>query len=631
MSKPTFRQRLRYWFDNTMSKGTKALISWLTIITLVVVVIGAGLAVLAGLINSKTEGGKDGFLASLWTAFIHVIDPGTITGDNDSVVFVGMMLVTTICGLVIISSLVGILTTGLDAKLEELRKGRSLVVESGHTVILGWSDQVFTVISELVEANESEKHACIAILADRDKVEMEDEIRAKLPDLKSTKVVCRTGDPADPDDIALVNPEQAKGIVLLTSNDEDPDAQLVRSLLAVTEGGQNTSGPHVVGAVTDSRNLPAARLAGGRRAQVIDGDDIMARLMVQTCRQSGLSVVYTDLLDFGGDEMYMIEEPRLVGCSVQQVVHAYRVSSFMGIYTADGRSLINPPSSTVVNPGDRLIMLSEDDSTIVLDGAQPYIEEKAIVARGEHGSRPERTLILGWNARTPTVLAQLDAYVSRGSTTDVVSDHGDMPAQLRRLGPQMKVQSVNFKEDDSTSRALLESLNIASYDHVIVLCRDDVPAQLADSKTLVTLLHLRDMAEKSGQKYKVVSEMADDRNRGLAQVTQADDFIVSEKLISLMLTQTAENPHLSQVFADLFDPDGSEIYLKPCEYYVRPGMQLNFYTVAESARRRGETAMGYRLAATANQGPTFGVVLNPDKAAGFVMQPGDKVVVLAED
>ncbi|ADD39794.1 CASTOR/POLLUX-related putative ion channel [Stackebrandtia nassauensis] len=629
MSKPTFRQRARYWFDNTMSKGTKALISWLTIITLVVVAIGAGLAVLASLIDPKAE--DEGFAANLWTAFIHVIDPGTITGDTSTPLFIGMMLVITIGGLVIISSLVGILTTGLDAKLEELRKGRSLVVESGHTVVLGWSDQVFTVISELVEANESEKRACIAILADRDKVEMEDEIRAKLSDLKTTKVVCRTGDPADPDDIAIVNPEQAKGIVLLTSNEEDPDAQLVRSLLAVTEGGQKTDGPHVVGAVTDSRNLPAARLAGGPRAQVVDGDDIMARLMVQTCRQSGLSVVYTDLLDFGGDEMYMVEEPRLVGCTVQQVVHAYRVSSFMGIYNPNTGSRINPPSSTVVNPGDRLIMLSEDDSTIVLDGAQPYIEEKAIVARGEHGSRPERTLILGWNARTPTVLEQLDAYVSRGSTTDVVSDHGDMSTQLRRLGPQMKVQSVNFKEDDTTSRALLESLNVASYDHVIVLCRDDVPAQLADSKTLVTLLHLRDMAEKSGQRYKVVSEMADDRNRGLAQVTQADDFIVSEKLISLMLTQTAENPHLSQVFNDLFDPDGSEIYLKPCEYYVRPGMPLNFYTVAESARRRGETAIGYRQAALSSQAPTFGVVLNPDKAAGFTMQAGDKVIVLAED
>src|SRR5690606_2825942 len=119
----------------------------------------------------------------LWTSFLHVLDPGNISGDEDTLSYMVIMFATTVGGIVIISSLVGILTTGLDAKLEDLRKGRSLDVEKDHTVVLGWSDQVFIVISELVEANESEKDACIVILADRDKVEMEDEIRSKISEL----------------------------------------------------------------------------------------------------------------------------------------------------------------------------------------------------------------------------------------------------------------------------------------------------------------------------------------------------------------------------------------------------------------------------------------------------------------
>jgi voltage-gated potassium channel Kch len=627
MSKPTFQQRMRYWFDNTMSKGTKALIGWLMALTAALVLIGTSLVVV---LSAKED--RDSFFEELWKSLMHVLDPGTVTGDELNGAYVTLMLLITFGGIVIVSSLVGILTTGLDAKLEDLRKGRSLVVETGHTVVLGWSDQVFTVISELVEANESERRACIVILADKDKVEMEDEVRAKITDFKSTKVVCRTGDPADPDDIKIVNPDAAKSIILLTSNEEDPDAQLVRSLLAVTQGGSYTGNEcHVVGAVSDSRNLPAARLAGGPRTQVIDATDVMARLMVQTCRQSGLSVVYTDLLDFGGDEMYMTDEPRLAGYPFGQAIHLYRASSVIGIQQADGTCRINPPSSTIINPGDRLIVIAEDDSTIVLDGAPPAIDESAIVARGESRNRPERTLILGWNARATTILEQLDAYVSPGSVTDVVSSHPDMGTAIRKIGPTMRVQALNFKEDDTTSRQLLESLSPGSYDHIIALCSDDVAPQLADSRTLVTLLHLRDMAQRANKHFKVVSEMADDRNRGLAQVTQADDFIVSEKLVSLMLTQTAENPHLSTVFAELFDPDGSEIYLKPCEYYIRPGMPMNFYTIVESARRRGELAIGYRQVAGAQQAPTYGVALNPDKAATVVLQPGDKVIVLAED
>jgi hypothetical protein len=623
MSEPTFKQRMRYWFDNTMSKGTKALIGWLTVITLALTAVGALFLLFVG--------GADGFSGTLWTSFIHILDAGTITGAEDAGYgYMVIMFATTIGGLVILSSLVGVLTTGLDAKLEELRKGRSLVVEKDHTVILGWSDQVFIVISELVEANESEKRACIAILADRDKVEMEDEIRAKIADLKSTQVVCRTGDPADPDDIGIVNPGHAKSVIMLTSAEDDPDAQLVRSLLAVTQGAGGLK-CHVVGAVEDGRNLPAARLAGGRAAHVVDANDLMARLMVQTCRQSGLSVVYTDLLDFGGDEIYMVEEPGLFGRPLSQALHSYRTSSFIGVLTKDGRCIINPPSTAPLQPGDKLILIAADDSAIQLDGSRPIIDESVIVARAETGHRPERTLILGWNAKTRMVLEQLDKYVAPGSVTDVVTDHPDAAEAIRKIGPTMRVQGLNFKEDDSTDRRLLETLNPGSYNHIIALCSDDVEPQIADSKTLVTLLHLRDMAQRAKQKFKVVSEMADDRNRTLAQVTQADDFIVSDKLISLLLTQTAENPHLSQVFAQLFSSEGSEIYLKPAEHYVRPGAPVNFYTVAESARRRGEAAIGYRVAAQAQQAPAYGVRLNPDKGVQFMLQPGDKIIVLAED
>ena len=69
-------------------------------------------------------------------------------------------------------------------------------------------------------------------------------------------------------------------------------------------------------------------------------------------------------------------------------------------------------------------------------------------------------------------------------------------------------------------------------------------AQSADTRTLVTLLQLRQLAEATGHHINVVSEMADERNRALAEVTRADDFVVSNQLVSLMLAQASENAHL---------------------------------------------------------------------------------------
>jgi hypothetical protein len=124
--------------------------------------------------------------------------------------------------------------------------------------------------------------------------------------------------------------------------------------------------------------------------------------------------------------------------------------------------------------------------------------------------------------------------------------------------------------------------------------------------------------------------MLDDRNRELAEVTQADDFIVSDKLISLMLAQVSENKHLKDVFTDLFDPEGSEIYVKPAADYVAPGTPVNFYSVVEAARRRGHCAIGY-VSAGNNGAQKTSVVVNPAKSGQVTFSEADRVVVLAED
>ena len=171
---------------------------------------------------------------------------------------------------------------------------------------------------------------------------------------------------------------------------------------------------------------------------------------------------------------------------------------------------------------------------------------------------------------------------------------------------------------------MLESLDVAGYGNVIVLSDDLLDPMTADSRVLVTLLHLRDMLSKRGRTVPIVSEMRDDRDRALAQLTRADDFVVSEQMVSLLMTQIAENRHLESVFTDLFDPDGAEIYVRPSSYYLRDVPGHTFATLADCARRRGEVAIGYRIA---DPPEGHGVVLNPDKEAPMPLI--DRVIVLA--
>jgi len=213
----------------------------------------------------------------------------------------------------------------------------------------------------------------------------------------------------------------------------------------------------------------------------------------------------------------------------------------------------------------------------------------------------------------------------------VVDDIYNIEKQIRAQGGKPKNQKLSVQEGETTDRDLLNKLGVQDYDHIIVLAYSTLEPQEADAKTLVTLLHLRDMARQDETPFSIVSEMLDLRNRELAEAAQVDDFIVSEHLVSLMMSQLSENAELFDVFTDIFDPEGSEIYLKPVSDYVATGEPVKFYTVVEAARRRGETAIGYRILSEANNaGKSYGVHTNRKKSEKVTFAPEDKVIVIAE-
>jgi len=623
LKKITLSDRFRYWFDNVMSKGVIALVGLLGVVTFVFVLV---MGTLVAVIPPLRPVGFD-FGESLWASLMRTLDPGTMGGDEGAG-FRAAMLIVTIGGLIVVASLIGVVSNAFDTKVEQLRKGRSTVLEKNHTLILGWSSKVFPVISEIVLANESEGRSAIVVLADRDKVEMEEEIAARIGKTGKTKVIVRSGDPMDLSDLELASPHAARSIILLSPEDDpDADSVVVKTALAITNNPHRKDDKyHVVAELNAPEYLEAATLVGRDEVHWVLTSDLISRITVQSCRQSGLSVVYSELLTFDGDEIYFTEQPTLTGKTYFETQFAFVDSSVLGIFS-DGSVHINPPADTVLGAGDQLIVIAEDDSTIRLASSSGTPDVSAISSAAIDDHAPERTLVLGYNSSLEVMLRELNEYVPETSSVTVLADHPQPEfADYENL-------TISFQRGDTTNRANLESLDVGTFDHVIVLAyREELTAQQADTKTLITLLHLRDIEEKAGIDLNIVSEMLDDRNRELAEVTKADDFIVSDNLISLLLSQISENKQLTDVFETLFSADGSEIYLRPAELYIAQGASVDFYTVLEAARRRGETAIGYRVAALARSSADhYGVRVNPLKTDSVRFAPGDKIIVLAED
>ncbi|MFA4893538.1 hypothetical protein [Brevundimonas sp.] len=629
----TTGERLRYAFDKSMAAGPVALAGWLALVSLVTIALAATLLALTRI---GPDGGFD-FGEAAWQSLMRTMDAGTMGGDSGWV-FRFVTLFVTLMGILVFSALISIISAGLDSALEGLRKGRSRVLESDHTIILNWSPSIFDILSELVIANASRKNPRIVIMADRDKVEMEDEIADKVPDLGNTRIICRSGDPTDLFDLSLVNAQTCRSIIVVSPGGAaDPDSQVIKTVLALTNDPKRRDERYRIAAeLRDARNAEVARIVGGDEVQLVLADDLISRIVVQSSRQAGLSAVYSELLDFDGCEIYTTELEELVGVTYGDAVMGYEDSALIGLSYPDGRVRMNPPMDEVITAGSRAVIIAEDDAAIRLSPMPDDAVDAAAVRKPAAVRRSaERVLVIGWNRRGPMIAHELSRYVKPGSVLTVAGDVPGLADEIRAMPLGSKNMKVGVRIIDTSHAASLEALEPLTYDSIMVLgYSDHMEAQSADTRTLITLLHLRKLSERLGEHISVVSEMIDIRNRELAEVTRADDFVVSNRLVSLMLAQASENEYLSAIFDDLLDEDGSEIYMRPVGDYVDLDLPVSFYTIVEAARRRGETAIGYRRRRpddaddSRNMG---GVVVNPPKSERLSYEPEDRVIVLAED
>ncbi|MEW6094560.1 MAG: hypothetical protein AB1531_11425, partial [Chloroflexota bacterium] len=241
--KPSLQQRFQYFFDNYMSRGTVALIGGLAFVSLLLIAAAGLIIAIGGRLLAPEGSNPPSFIEAVWLSLMRTLDAGTMGGDAGWG-FRLIMLGVTLGGIFIVSTLIGVLTAGVEGKLDELRKGRSQVLESGHTLILGWSAQVFTILSELMVANENIRNARIVVLADKDKVEMEDEIRTRVETVGRTKVICRSGSPIDLTDLEIGSPHTAKSIIVLPPEDDDPDTYVIKTVLALTNNPNRREKPY---------------------------------------------------------------------------------------------------------------------------------------------------------------------------------------------------------------------------------------------------------------------------------------------------------------------------------------------------------------------------------------------------
>jgi hypothetical protein len=179
---------------------------------------------------------------------------------------------------------------------------------------------------------------------------------------------------------------------------------------------------------------------------------------------------------------------------------------------------------------------------------------------------------------------------------------------------------------------LVKAASAKHYDEVIILgYRNAISESEADSQTMLTMLQMNALFEDSTNKVhptRMIAEILDSRKAELARVAAVDDLVISDNLAALLVAQIAENPALSPVFTDLFDADGASINMRAIENYAPLKKRVAFSQLVAAGVAKGESVIGYRIAAESRTSAAQGVMLNPVKSEEFSPEAGDTLIVI---
>lgn len=610
--------KIRYFVDQFLSKGTFAIVMMLSIVTFTAVI-------LIGLLSYFFSGGETTVFETLWISLMQTLDAGNLSNVDGSIWYVLLMTVATIVGIFITSMLISVLSNGFQKKLENMQKGTSLVIEKGHTLLLGWNANIPIIVSEILVANESVKHPVIVILSETDTRSVIDELKATVKDFKNTKIIVRCGEIHLKDNLEMCAIAYARSVIIA----ENDDVANIKCLLGISQTAffAPEANGHVTAIFSDKQNLNAAKRMCGNHLEAILLSDTMNRITAQTCLQPGLSFIYKELLDFEGNEFYFYQDSRLANMTMKEVLCLFPNAAVCGLFHND-LPKINPPMNTVIADNDKLIIICEDDDKAILNNNHENRFQDQIIKMPHKASRSYRKILfIGFNPNLLSVIREMCPYIMAESNLVFLVPEDTDPILLETT---LKHCEVGFKitKGITYSNDVLMRLDYRELDTIVVVANYPLDGERSDSETLLTIMHLKNILEEKMLDIPIIIEIERIQNEPVLQYASINDFIVSNVLSNKMLCQIAENRHLNAVFSELLDEAGSEIYLKPAKQYVKLDEPVDFYTVVDSASLKGETAIGYRLKRISQDG---GVFINPNKDDLIVFSSGDCVVILAED
>ena len=607
----SLRERMQYWFDNLMAKGSIRFFQILILLSLLLAVTIALLIVAFGFNDEASPA------AVIWNSLATGINAWMPSSEDGSPGYVLMMAIVALGGLLFTSVLIGIITNTIEEKIQDLKRGNSIVLEKDHTIILGFYPGEYTLIEQLI-LSAAGKPSCIVIAENMEREDMEQEIHENIDIPRNFRIICRNADITDPVSIEKCSLETCKAVIISPTD----DARTTRAVLAVYALLQVKDIMDVRVNAIVSRNkyrIPPS-LAEKHHITALQTNQILAKMIAHSCTQTGLSETFREVFNFDGCEFYLMDAPQTAGWTFQQLVNSMDRAAPAGILR-DGKIRINPPAEEVLLAEDRILIFAESGDAAVIEGPVPLPDITRKFDLSAIGKEEATDIVIfGFNESVPVLLRELPENVDRVSFVGLRKGEELNPI-LEKIAEERKIRVEYVEKDPQEEETLLSVAQTAT--HIVILNDHGKITGEADMEVIFLLINLRDLRERLGLAFNITVEMRTERNQKLVESEERMDFLVASSMSSLILSQLSESPDLIDVFRELLSNEGNELYLKSAEKMHL----LGYAAVAEL--RLALLHHGYILLGILHSDKKS--FFNPPLSQVVELNEGDQLIVLGHD